>query len=68
LILVSRIRTLAAEAKQYKEMRFMTVRQIMEALECIIRITYSGRYGCTISELAPLQREIMSAFALQANS
>ena len=68
LILISRIRTLAAEAKQNKEMRFMTVREIMEAMECIVKITYSGRYGSTISETAPLQRDIVKAFGLELDS
>lgn len=68
LILISRIRTIASVAKQNKEMRFMTVREIMEAMECIVRITYSGRYGSTISEIAPLQREIVEAFGLQLDS
>jgi transposase len=65
LILISRIRTLVAEAKQNKEMRFLTVREVMEAMECIVRITYSGRYGSTISEIAPLQQDIVNAFGLQ---
>ena len=68
LILISRIRTVAAEAKQNKEMRFMTVREIMEAMECVVRITYSGRYGSTISEIAPLQQDIVNAFGLQLDS
>ncbi|MDR0468557.1 MAG: transposase [Peptococcaceae bacterium] len=68
LILISRIRTIAAKAKQNKEMRFMTVRDIMEAMECIVKITYSGRYGSTISELAPLQRDIIEAFGLELGS
>ena len=68
LILISRIRTVAAAAKQNKKMRFMTVREVMEAMECIVRITYSGRYGITISEIAPLQQDILDAFALQLDS
>jgi len=68
LILISRMRTLAAAAKQNKEMRFMTVREIMEAMECVVRITYSGRYGSTISEIAPLQQDIVNAFGLQLDS
>jgi transposase len=68
LILISKVRTIAAAAKQNKEMRFMTVREIMEAMECIVRITYSGRYGSTISEIAPLQRDIVGAFGLQLDS
>jgi transposase len=68
LILISRIRTVAAVAKQNKEMRLMTVREIMEAMECIVRITYSGRYGSTISEIAPLQKDIIAAFGLELDS
>ena len=64
LILVSRIRTLATVAKQNKKLRSMTVREIMEAMESIVRITYSGRYGSTISEIAPLQKDIIDAFGL----
>jgi transposase len=65
LILISRIRTVAAVAKENKEMRYLTVREIMEAMECIVRITYSGRYGSTISETAPLQQDIIKAFGLE---
>ena len=49
-------------------MRLMTVMEIMEAMECIVRITYSGRYGSTISEIAPLQQEIVNAFDLEPDS
>ena len=68
LILISRIRTVAVEAKQNKKMRLMTVREIMEAMECIVQITYSGRYGSTISEIAPLQRDIVDAFGLHLDA
>ena len=65
LILISKTRSIAAVAKQNKEMRYLTVREIMEAMECIVRITYSGRYGSTISEIAPLQQDIITAFNLE---
>jgi len=68
LILISRIRTIAADAKQNKKIRFMTVREIMEAMECMVRITYSGRYGSTISELFPLQQSLMDAFGLEVDT
>ena len=68
LILISRIRTLVTTAKQSKEMRFLTVREVMEAMECIVRITYSGRYGSTISEIAPLQRDIIDTFGLELDT
>jgi transposase len=48
--------------------RIMTVREIMEAMECIVRITYSGRYGSTISEIAPLQKDLINAFNLALDS
>jgi transposase len=68
LILISRIRAIVAVAKQNKDLRFMTVREIMEAMECIVRITYSGRYGSTISEIAPLQQDIINAFDLKLDT
>jgi transposase len=68
LILISKVRAVAALAKQNKEMRLMTVREIMEAMGCIVRITYSGRYGSTISEIAPLQRDIIGAFGLELDT
>ena len=64
LILISRVRTVAADSFKNKELRLMTVRDIMEAMECIVRIKYSGRYGSTISEVAPLQQGIIDAFGL----
>jgi transposase len=63
LILISRVRSVAAVAEQ-KKVRRLTVREIMEAMECIVRITYSERYGNTISETAPLQQNIIDAFGL----
>ena len=65
LILISRIRSIAAVSKQNKGMRFMPVREIMEAIACIVRITYPERYGCTVSEIAPLQQDIITAFDLK---
>jgi transposase len=65
LILISRIRSIAAVAKQNKEMRFMMVREIMEAMECVVRIAYSGRYGNALSEIGPLQQDIINAFGLE---
>jgi transposase len=68
LILISRTRTLAAEAKQNKKMRYLTVRDIMEAMECIVKITYPGQYGSTVSEIAPRQRDIIDEFELELDS
>ena len=69
LILICRIRTVAAlAAREYKKIQFLTVREIMEAMECIVRITYSGRYGSAISEIAPLQRDIIKALGLELDA
>ena len=59
LILVSRLRMVA---KSDKVLQYKSVREIMEAMESIVQITYSGRYGKTISETGPLQRAIIEAF------
>ena len=46
----------------------MTVRETIEAMESIVRITYSGRYGSTFSEIGPLQQKIIEAFGLALES
>jgi transposase len=61
LILLSKIRTVA---KTNKELQYKSPREIMEAMESIVRITYSGRYGCIISETGPLQEKIIETFGL----
>ena len=61
LILMSAIRM---AAKKNHELRYMSVREIMEALESVVQITYSGRYGKTISEIGPLQKKIINTFEL----
>jgi hypothetical protein len=42
----------------------MTVREVIEAMEPVIKIRYSGRYGEVITEIGPLQREIIDVFHL----
>jgi len=59
LILISAIRM---QRKKSKELQYMSVRDVMEALEPVVLITYSGRYGRIISETGPLQRAISNAF------
>jgi len=61
LVLISRIRMIA---KENADLRYKTVREIMEAMETVVRITYSGRYGSTLSETGPIQQEIIAAFGL----
>ena len=61
LILLSSVRAIA---KTSEALRHSSPRDIMEALEAIVRITYSGRYGCAISEIAPFQKSILETFSL----
>ena len=61
LVLISRIRMVE---KNTADFRYMSVREIMEAMETVVRITYSGRYGCTISEIGPVQQKIIDTFGL----
>jgi transposase len=61
VVLMSKIRIVA---KQSKELRFMSVRDIMETMESVVRITHPDRYSDVISEVGPLQRKIVDAFAL----
>lgn len=50
--------------QKHKELKNLTVREIMELLEPIVRIKYSGRYGQLYTEMGPKQRSIMNAFAV----
>lgn len=59
LILISRLREVL---HANEELRNLTVRETMEAMESFAKITYSGRYGKLYTEASPLQRKIMSAF------
>jgi transposase len=65
LILMSKMREVA---KKTKALKYMSVRDIMEAMESVVRITYSGRYGSVITEMGPLQRDISDAFGVDLNS
>ncbi|MDR1765813.1 MAG: transposase [Lachnospiraceae bacterium] len=57
-----------SKAKVHKATKYMTVREIMEAMESVTLIEYSGRYGNLITESGPLQRDIMEAYGLNAKS
>lgn len=47
-----------------KILRNLTVREVMEDMETLVRITYSGRYGQLYTETSPIQRKIMDVFGL----
>jgi len=65
LALISRIRMVA---KEHKDLKHMTVREIMEAMESVVRITYSGRHGSVITETGPLQQKIIRTFDLELDT
>ena len=61
LILLSKIRAIA---KGNKELRYKSPREIMEAMESVVRVTYLGRNHSIISEIGPLQQKITEIFEL----
>jgi transposase len=61
LILICQIRN---TIKEDKILRNLTVREIMENMETLVKITYSGRYGQLYTETSPIQREIMKTFGI----
>ena len=65
LILLSEIRQVL---KHNSELKNLTIREIMEAMETIVEVKYSGRYGRVVTETGPLQRNIMQAFGVSCLS
>jgi transposase len=61
LALLSRVRQIAKRSQALKR---LGVREIMEQMETIVEVKYSGRYGSIVTEVDPLQRDIMDAFGL----
>lgn len=61
LILICRIRNTTREDRI---LRNLTVREVMEEMETLAKITYSNRYGQVYTETSPIQRNIMDAFKL----
>jgi transposase len=59
LILLSRVRQIA---KQSPALKRLCIREIMERMETIVEVKYSGHYGSIITEADPIQRDIMEAF------
>ncbi|MCG2760781.1 MAG: IS1634 family transposase [Candidatus Delongbacteria bacterium] len=47
-----------------KTLRNLTVREVIENMETMVQITYSGRYGRLYTETSPIQRKIIEAFGL----
>jgi transposase len=47
-----------------RELWNLTVREVMETMESVVRIKYSGRYRQLYTEVGPMQRKIMKAFGV----
>jgi hypothetical protein len=65
LILLSRVRMVA---KKNPLLKRLGMREIMEQMETIVEVKYSGRYGSIITEADPLQRDILDAFDITYES
>lgn len=61
LILICRIRNIS---KKDKILKNLSVREIMEHMETLVKIKFSGRYGQLYTETDPIQRKIMEVFEL----
>jgi len=62
LILISAIRE---KIRSRKELENYTVRELIEEMDTLTKITYSGRYGSIISEITKKQRIIIEAFSIE---
>jgi len=62
LVYVSSIRT-AIQADE--KLRYLTVRELMEEMETLVRVKYSNRYGQVFTETTPIQRRIMDIFGIK---
>jgi hypothetical protein len=51
-------------AQADKALRNLTVREVMENMETLVKITYSGHYGQIYTEANPIQRKIMEVFGI----
>jgi transposase len=61
LILICRIRNIS---KKDKILKNLTVREIIEHMETLVKVKFSGRYGQLYNETYPIQRRIMEVFEL----
>ena len=61
LIYVSSIR---ATIQDDPKLKLFTVAKVMEEMETLVKIKYSGRYGSVFTETAPVQRRIMELFGI----
>ena len=59
LILLSQIRVVV---KSSEAIRHLSAREVMDAMESLVEVTYSGKGGSIVSEAGPIQRSIIEAF------
>jgi len=59
LLYISSIRNMI---KVEKKLKYLTVREIMEEMETLAKVTCSNRYGQIFTETTPLQQHIMKVF------
>jgi len=59
LIYVSSIRNTVQKDQKLKH---LTVKEVMEEMETLVRVKYSNRYGQVFTETTPIQRKIMEVF------
>ena len=62
LVYTSSIRS---QKKVDDKLKFLTVREIMEEMETLVKVRYSNRYGTVFTETTPIQRRIMDIFDIQ---
>ncbi len=62
LIFINAIRE---KIRSKKELENYTVRELLEEMDTLAKIKYSGRYGSIISEATKKQRIIMEAFSIE---
>jgi transposase len=61
LIFICRIRN---TIRPNRKLRNYTIREIMELMETLVQIKYSGKYGQLYTETGPTQRKILDAFGV----
>ena len=59
------ISTLREKIRSKKELENYTVRELLDEMDTLTKITYSGKYGSIISEATKKQRIIMEALSLK---
>ena len=62
LVYISSIRT---QKQNDDKLKFLTVREIMEEMETLVKVKYSKSYGAVYTETTPVQRRIMKVFDIQ---